>query len=53
MFQNTDGKELCKMGKDDFLRLTSMYNAEVLLSHLNYLRESEYSLCFLRQEKRQ
>lgn len=42
MFQNTDGKELCKMGKDDFLRLTSMYNAEVLLSHLNYLRESEY-----------
>lgn len=44
MFQNTDGKELCKMGKDDFLRLTSMYNAEVLLSHLNYLRESEYKL---------
>lgn len=44
MFQNTDGKELCKMGKDDFLRLTSMYNAEVLLSHLNYLRESEYTL---------
>nr|WKN12644.1 Fli1a [Haplophryne mollis] len=40
MFQNTDGKELCKMGKDDFLRLTTMYNAEVLLSHLNYLRES-------------
>lgn len=41
MFQNTDGKELCKMGKDDFLRLTTMYNAEVLLSHLNYLRESK------------
>uniref|UniRef100_A0A3Q3WCD6 Uncharacterized protein n=1 Tax=Mola mola TaxID=94237 RepID=A0A3Q3WCD6_MOLML len=40
MFQNTDGKELCKMGKDDFLRLTTMYNAEVLLSHLNYLREN-------------
>lgn len=46
MFHNTDGKELCKMGKDDFLRLTSMYNAEVLLSHLNYLRESEYHLSF-------
>lgn len=46
MFHNTDGKELCKMGKDDFLRLTSMYNAEVLLSHLNYLRESEYHLGF-------
>lgn len=44
MFQNTDGKELCKMSKDDFLRLTTMYNAEVLLSHLNYLRESKYTL---------
>uniref|UniRef100_A0A3Q2QU94 Fli-1 proto-oncogene, ETS transcription factor n=1 Tax=Fundulus heteroclitus TaxID=8078 RepID=A0A3Q2QU94_FUNHE len=40
MFHNTDGKELCKMSKDDFLRLTTMYNAEVLLSHLNYLREN-------------
>ncbi|CAB1348029.1 unnamed protein product [Coregonus sp. 'balchen'] len=29
MFQNTEGKELCKMSKDDFLRLTTMYNAEV------------------------
>uniref|UniRef100_A0A8C6SSE9 Fli-1 proto-oncogene, ETS transcription factor a n=1 Tax=Neogobius melanostomus TaxID=47308 RepID=A0A8C6SSE9_9GOBI len=46
MFQNTDGKELCKMSKDDFLRLTTMYNAEVLLSHLNYLRESKS--CLLR-----
>uniref|UniRef100_A0A3Q2EFE1 Fli-1 proto-oncogene, ETS transcription factor n=1 Tax=Cyprinodon variegatus TaxID=28743 RepID=A0A3Q2EFE1_CYPVA len=44
MFQNTDGKELCKMSKDDFLRLTTMYNAEVLLSHLNYLRESKSAL---------
>ncbi|XP_027017397.1 Friend leukemia integration 1 transcription factor isoform X3 [Tachysurus fulvidraco] len=40
MFQNTDGKELCKMSKEDFLRLTTVYNAEVLLSHLNYLREN-------------
>ncbi|XP_070986937.1 Friend leukemia integration 1 transcription factor-like isoform X5 [Oncorhynchus clarkii lewisi] len=40
MLQNTDGKELCKMSKDDFFRLTTMYNAEVLLSHLNYLREN-------------
>ncbi|XP_070826943.1 Friend leukemia integration 1 transcription factor isoform X4 [Chaetodon auriga] len=46
MFQNTDGKDLCKMGKDDFLRLTTMYNAEVLLSHLNYLRESSSSLSY-------
>ncbi|XP_056622028.1 Friend leukemia integration 1 transcription factor isoform X7 [Triplophysa dalaica] len=40
MFLNTDGKELCKMTKEDFLRFTSVYNAEVLLSHLNYLREN-------------
>ncbi|MFT7803406.1 Friend leukemia integration 1 transcription factor-like isoform X4 [Arapaima gigas] len=46
LFQNTDGKELCKMSKEDFLRLTSMYNAEVLLSHLNYLRESSSSLSY-------
>ncbi|EGW00859.1 Friend leukemia integration 1 transcription factor, partial [Cricetulus griseus] len=39
-FQNMDGKELCKMNKDDFLRGTSLYNTEVLLSHLSYLRES-------------
>uniref|UniRef100_A0A8C1MKU5 Fli-1 proto-oncogene, ETS transcription factor n=1 Tax=Cyprinus carpio TaxID=7962 RepID=A0A8C1MKU5_CYPCA len=43
MFHNTDGKELCKMSKEDFLRLTSIYNTEVLLSHLNYLRESKSS----------
>ncbi|KAF5905476.1 Friend leukemia integration 1 transcription factor isoform X2, partial [Clarias magur] len=46
MFQNTDGKELCKMSKEDFLRLTTVYNAEVLLSHLNYLRESSSSLSY-------
>lgn len=42
LFQNMDGKELCKMNKDDFLRTTSLYNTEVLLSHLSYLRESKY-----------
>lgn len=40
-FQNMDGKELCKMSKEDFLRATSLYNTEVLLSHLSYLRESK------------
>uniref|UniRef100_A0A2K5X0N9 Fli-1 proto-onco, ETS transcription factor n=1 Tax=Macaca fascicularis TaxID=9541 RepID=A0A2K5X0N9_MACFA len=39
-FQNMDGKELCKMNKEDFLRATTLYNTEVLLSHLSYLRES-------------
>ncbi|XP_069470275.1 Friend leukemia integration 1 transcription factor isoform X2 [Ambystoma mexicanum] len=44
LFQSMDGKELCKLHKEDFLRTTSLYNTEVLLSHLNYLRESSSSL---------
>ncbi|MGH0190195.1 UNVERIFIED_CONTAM: hypothetical protein FKN15_042550 [Acipenser sinensis] len=50
LFQNIDGKELCKMSKEDFLRLTPSYNADILLSHLHYLRERippEYLLHFL------
>ncbi|XP_051870550.1 transcriptional regulator ERG isoform X2 [Pristis pectinata] len=39
LFQNVDGKELCKMTKEDFQRLTPSYNADILLSHLQYLRE--------------
>ncbi|XP_064208623.1 Friend leukemia integration 1 transcription factor-like isoform X1 [Anguilla rostrata] len=45
-FQDTDGKGLCKMSKEDFLRLTSVYNADVLLSHLSYLRESSSTLSY-------
>lgn len=45
LFQNIDGKELCKMTKEDFHRLTASYNAEILLSHLHYLRES-MPICF-------
>ncbi|KAI1893526.1 hypothetical protein AGOR_G00124620 [Albula goreensis] len=41
LFQNIDGKELCKMSKDDFQRLTPSYNADILQSHLHYLRESD------------
>uniref|UniRef100_A0A8C4Q8C0 Fli-1 proto-oncogene, ETS transcription factor n=1 Tax=Eptatretus burgeri TaxID=7764 RepID=A0A8C4Q8C0_EPTBU len=40
LFQGIDGKELCKLTKDELARLTSPYNAEVLLSHLTYLREN-------------
>ncbi|RLV98082.1 hypothetical protein DV515_00011126, partial [Chloebia gouldiae] len=46
IFQNMDGKELCKMNKDDFLRTTSPYNTEILLSHLSYLRESSSLLVY-------
>ncbi|XP_036395756.1 fli-1 proto-oncogene, ETS transcription factor-related sequence isoform X1 [Megalops cyprinoides] len=40
LFQAVDGKALCKMTKEDVMRLTSAYNTDVLLSHLNYLRQS-------------
>ncbi|KAM9498890.1 transcriptional regulator Erg-like isoform 14-T16 [Salvelinus alpinus] len=40
LFHNMDGKDLCKMSKEDFQRLTLSYNADILLSHLHYLREN-------------
>ncbi|XP_037532665.1 fli-1 proto-oncogene, ETS transcription factor-related sequence [Nematolebias whitei] len=40
LFQALDGKALCKMSKEDMMQLTSAYNADILLSHLNYLRQS-------------
>ncbi|XP_032888375.1 transcriptional regulator ERG isoform X10 [Amblyraja radiata] len=46
LFQNVEGKELCKMTKEDFLRLTPSYNADILLSHLQYLRERGATFIF-------
>ncbi|XP_066575257.1 fli-1 proto-oncogene, ETS transcription factor-related sequence isoform X2 [Amia ocellicauda] len=40
LFESMDGKALCKMSKEDMMRLTSAYNTDILLSHLNYLRQS-------------
>ncbi|XP_072548635.1 fli-1 proto-oncogene, ETS transcription factor-related sequence isoform X2 [Salminus brasiliensis] len=40
LFLALDGKALCKMAKEDMMRLTSAYNTDILLSHLNYLRQS-------------
>ncbi|KAL2084484.1 hypothetical protein ACEWY4_020002 [Coilia grayii] len=40
VFQTLDGKALCKLSKEDMMRLTSEYNTDILLSHLNYLRQS-------------
>ncbi|XP_065120905.1 transcriptional regulator ERG isoform X2 [Paramisgurnus dabryanus] len=40
LFQSIDGKELCKMNRDELQRLTCTYTADVLLSHLHYLRET-------------
>lgn len=44
LFHTLDGKALCKMTKEDMMRLTTAYNTDILLSHLNYLRESK-ELC--------
>lgn len=41
LFHTLDGKALCKMTKEDMMRLTTAYNTDILLSHLNYLRESK------------
>lgn len=41
LFQALDGKALCKLSKEDMMRLTSEYNTDILLSHLNYLRQSK------------
>ncbi|XP_073769934.1 transcriptional regulator ERG isoform X2 [Danio rerio] len=40
LFQGVDGKQLCRMSREELQRLTSSYSADVLLSHLHYLRET-------------
>ncbi|XP_071488453.1 transcriptional regulator Erg-like isoform X2 [Diadema antillarum] len=37
---NMDGKHLCKMTREDFGRLTNNFNVDVLISHLNFLKQS-------------
>jgi len=37
-FADIDGKALCEMSKNDFYAITTSKNAEVFMSHLNYLR---------------
>ncbi|KAG8195716.1 hypothetical protein JTE90_002979 [Oedothorax gibbosus] len=42
---NVVGRELCQLTREDFGRLTSPYNGEVLYAHLHFLRQtSEASL---------
>ncbi|MEE6482104.1 hypothetical protein FKM82_013149 [Ascaphus truei] len=40
MMLGVDGKELCRMSREDFLRLASSYSADILMSHLAYLRQN-------------
>ncbi|XP_074644369.1 retroviral integration site protein Fli-1 homolog [Tubulanus polymorphus] len=39
-FQHLDGRDLCRLGRDDFNRLTGPYNGEILIAHLDVLRKS-------------
>ncbi|KAM4651038.1 Friend leukemia integration 1 transcription factor-like isoform 2-T2 [Discoglossus pictus] len=40
LMQGVDGKELCRMNREDFLRLASSYSTDILMSHLAYLRQN-------------
>ncbi|XP_057184116.1 transcriptional regulator ERG isoform X2 [Triplophysa rosa] len=40
LFHSVDGKQLCKMSREELQHLTGIYTADVLLSHLHYLRET-------------
>ncbi|KAM3921157.1 Friend leukemia integration 1 transcription factor-like isoform 2-T2 [Leptodactylus fuscus] len=40
LMQGVDGKELCRMTREDFLRMASSYSSELLISHLSYLRQN-------------
>ncbi|XP_040183043.1 Friend leukemia integration 1 transcription factor-like isoform X2 [Rana temporaria] len=40
LMQGADGKELCRMTREDFLRMASAYSSEMLMSHLAYLRQN-------------
>ncbi|XP_063798247.1 Friend leukemia integration 1 transcription factor-like isoform X2 [Pseudophryne corroboree] len=40
LMQGVDGKDLCRMTREDFLRMASSYSTEMLMSHLTYLRQN-------------
>ncbi|XP_044138538.1 Friend leukemia integration 1 transcription factor-like isoform X2 [Bufo gargarizans] len=40
LMQGVDGKELCRMTREDFLRMASSYSTDMLISHLSYLRQN-------------
>ncbi|KAM4703726.1 retroviral integration site protein Fli-1 homolog isoform 2-T2 [Rhinophrynus dorsalis] len=40
LMHGVDGKELCRMTREDFLRMASPYSTDMLISHLAYLRQN-------------
>ena len=41
-FSHIDGKSLCAMELRDFVQRTTRYNGEVLMHHLQWLRQGSY-----------
>ncbi|ESO90855.1 hypothetical protein LOTGIDRAFT_122622, partial [Lottia gigantea] len=42
-FLSTDGVKLSQMSKEDFHEKMSPYNADILMKHLGYLRQSKFA----------
>ncbi|KAM5132289.1 Friend leukemia integration 1 transcription factor-like [Mantella aurantiaca] len=40
LIQGVDGKELCRMNREDFLRMASSYSTDMLIAHLTFLRQN-------------
>lgn len=43
-FPQIDGRELCALTKADMARFVNPYNADILLGHINFVRQSRYTL---------
>lgn len=50
-FTKLDGAALCAMGKEDFEKISSPRNAEILMSHLNYLRSKSKVMRILTEKQ--
>lgn len=37
-----DGRDLCRLTRDDFMKLAPAYNGDILMAHLCVLRKSKY-----------
>uniref|UniRef100_A0A8C5QMG1 Uncharacterized protein n=1 Tax=Leptobrachium leishanense TaxID=445787 RepID=A0A8C5QMG1_9ANUR len=46
LMQGVDGKDLCRMSREDFLRLGSSYSTDMLLSHLGFLRQNSSAFTY-------
>ncbi|KAM9299527.1 retroviral integration site protein Fli-1 homolog [Gastrophryne carolinensis] len=46
LMQGVDGKELCRMTREDFLRMASSYSSDMLMSHLAFLRQNSPSFTY-------